>query len=223
MKPLSSGRGLAEETLSVQGDARRYALIALMVFMLSEAAFSLLSMLARDRSYTSIAFTNAIATIFVRWMPPFFIVFQIEKRGIESLGLIIPPKKYIPYAILAIAGIVLPMLLVGYDSYLTVEFLEQIVYIGLLEEFFYRGYLQRRFCNWLGNLKGLLLISFIFGLGHIISRIADHGFSVLYQGTIAGGQAFLGGLIFGYIYLKTKNIWPSAILHISSNMYFGRI
>ena len=207
----------------MQGDTRRYALIALIVFILSESVFSLLSLLTRGQSYTCIAFTNAIATIFVRWIPPFLIVFHIEKRGIKSLGLIVPREKYITYAILAMTGIILPALLVGYDSYMPVEFLEQVVYIGLLDEFFYRGYLQRRFCDWLGDLKGLFLISCIFGLGHIISRIADHGFGFFYQGTIAGGQAFLGGLIFAYIYLKTKNIWPSAILHISSNMYFGRI
>lgn len=221
MTQLTSDESLAMDVLSMPSDARRYALIALLVFILSEVVFSLLSFFTRGQSYTCIAFTNAIVAIFVRWMPPLFIVFQIEKRGLESLGLIIPPKKSVPYAIFAIAGIVLPVLLVGYDSHLPVEFLEQVVYIGLLEEFFYRGYLQRRFCDWLGDWKGLLLISFIFGLGHIISRIADHGFSAFQPGTIAGAQAFLGGLIFGYIYLKAKNIWPSAILHISSNMYFA--
>jgi len=30
-------------------------------------------------------------------------------------------------------------------------------------------------------------------------------------------------LIFGFIYLKSKNIWPSAIIHVSSNMYYNAI
>ncbi len=114
-------------------------------------------------------------------------------------------------------------MLFGYDNYLPIEFLEQIVYIGLVEEFFYRGYMLRRFGDWMGNVKSLLLISTIFGLGHVTSRIADHGFSFFQRATITGAEAFLGGLIFGFIYLKAKNIWPSAIAHISSNMYFNTI
>jgi membrane protease YdiL (CAAX protease family) len=66
------------------------------------------------------------------------------------------------------------------------------------------------------------LSSFIFGLGHVIARIADHGFGILDRALATGGQAFLGGLIFGAIYLLTKNIWPGAILHISTNMYISR-
>jgi membrane protease YdiL (CAAX protease family) len=93
----------------------------------------------------------------------------------------------------------------------------------LLEEFFYRGYLMNRLSNWLGNSNGLFWSSFIFGLGHIISRVADHGFGVIDRALITDGQAFLGGLIFGFIYLEAKNIWPGAILHISTNMYLNRL
>ena len=118
---------------------------------------------------------------------------------------------------------VVPAFFVGVDRALLIEFVEQIVYIGLLEEFFYRGYLMNRLCNWLGNSTGLFWSSFIFGLGHVISRIADHGFGSLDSALLTGGQAFIGGLIFGCIYLKARNIWPSAILHVSTNMYLGRI
>ncbi len=61
------------ETLNRQRDARKYAIIALIVFVLSEVVFSTLSFLTRDQSYTYIAFTNAIATVFTRWIPPFII------------------------------------------------------------------------------------------------------------------------------------------------------
>jgi membrane protease YdiL (CAAX protease family) len=91
----------------------------------------------------------------------------------------------------------------------------------LLEEFFYRGYLMNRLSNWLGNSKGLFWSSFIFGVGHITSRVADHGFGVIDRALITGGQAFLGGLIFGFIFLKARNIWPGAILHVSTNMYLS--
>ena len=32
-----------------------------------------------------------------------------------------------------------------------------------------------------------------------------------------------GGLIPGYMYLRTKNIVPSAIFHVSTNIYLDRI
>jgi membrane protease YdiL (CAAX protease family) len=201
---------------------KKYALLALGLFVLSEAIFIILSIFLRGQPVERINLANAITTIFVRWIPTLVVVWVIEKRGAVSLGLFIEQGKRIPYAIFAIVCLVIPGFFVGFDRNLLVEFFEQIVYIGLLEEFFYRGYLMNRFCEWLGRGKGLLLSSFIFGLGHVIARIADHGFGVLDRALTAGGQAFLGGLIFGAIYLLARNIWPGAILHISTNMYISR-
>jgi len=57
----------------------------------------------------------------------------------------------------------------GFDSELIVKFLEQLSYLGLVEEFFFRGCLMGRFCEWLGDIKGLLLNAVIFSLAHISS------------------------------------------------------
>jgi membrane protease YdiL (CAAX protease family) len=56
---------------------------------------------------------------------------------------------------------------VGFDSELIVEFLEQLAYIGLVEEFFFRGYLMGSFCEWLGDIKGLLLNAVIFSRAYM--------------------------------------------------------
>jgi membrane protease YdiL (CAAX protease family) len=202
---------------------KKFALVALVVFALAEVAFTVLSICLRGQSLPTLNFANAITTVFIRWIPTLVIVFKIEKRGFESLGFVIERKQYVFYAIFASTCVIVPAFFTGFDRSLLIEFIEQIVYIGLLEEFFYRGYLMNRFCNWLGNGKGLFLSSFIFGLGHVISRVADHGFGIIDRALITGGQAFLGGLIFGLIYLKARNIWPGAILHISTNMYLGRL
>jgi len=37
----------------------------------------------------------------------------------------------------------------------------------LVEEFFFRGYLMGRFCEWLGDIKGMLLNAVIFSLAHM--------------------------------------------------------
>jgi membrane protease YdiL (CAAX protease family) len=202
---------------------KKFALIALGVFVLSEVVFVILSIFLRGQPGARINLANAIATIFVRWIPTLVVVYKIEKRSADSLGLFIAREKRIPYAFFAIACLIVPSFLIGFAPSLLVEFVEQIVYIGLLEEFFYRGYLMNRFCEWLRSWKGLLLSAFVFGFGHVIARIADHGLGILDRALLTGGQAFLGGLIFGLIYLKARNIWPGAILHIATNMYLSRL
>jgi membrane protease YdiL (CAAX protease family) len=212
-----------KNTVNKTYQPEKYALLALGVFILSELVFVLLSIFLRGQAITWINLANAVTTIFVRWFPTLVIVYKIENRGAGSLGLFIAREKRISYAIFAIACLIVPAFFVGFDKVLLVEFVEQIIYIGLLEEYFYRGYLMNRFCEWLGIGEGLLLSAFLFGFGHVIARVADHGFGFLDQALLTGGQAFLGELIFGWIFLKVRNIWPGAILHISTNMYFPRI
>jgi membrane protease YdiL (CAAX protease family) len=202
---------------------RNYALLALLLFGLAEIAFSVLSISLRGQSLPVINLANAITSVFVRWIPTLVVVRWVEKRGLASLGLALGRKWIAVYGVMAGVCLVVPALFVGFDSSLLLEFVEQIVYIGLLEEFFYRGYLMNRLCQWLGKGQGLFWSSFIFGAGHVISRVADHGFSVLDRALATGGEAFLGGLIFGGLFLLAGNIWPGAILHISTNMYLGRI
>jgi membrane protease YdiL (CAAX protease family) len=141
----------------------------------------------------------------------------------KSLGVLIKKNHYLRYILYAIIGIVIPVFIVGFDDSLIIEFFEQIIYIGLVEEFFYRGYLMNRFSEWLGKYKGCLISSSLFGLGHIISQLAQMGFSVWVSALIFGLQTFIGGIIFGIIFIKAENIWPGAIIHISVNMYLNRI
>ena len=205
------------------GNSRRFGLIALSVFALSQIAQSSINYFTPDASYFYWVIVTSIATIVLWYALPFIITYRLEKKTVRSLGLTIGREKHIPYTIYAIIGIVFPAFLVGFDTELAIEFIEQIVYIGLAEEFFYRGYLLNRFCKWLGDWKGLFLSALLFGLGHIIARLAEHGIGSIAPATQAAAQAFLGGLIFGYMYLRAKNIWPSAIAHISTNMYIYRI
>ena len=202
---------------------RRFGLIALSVFTLSQIAQSGINYFTRGASYFHWAIVTSIATIVLWYALPFIITYRLEKKDARSLGLAVGREKYIPYTIYAIIGLFFPAFLVGFDTELAIEFIEQIVYIGLAEEFFYRGYLLNRFCKWLGDWKGLFLSALLFGLGHIIARLAENGLRSIVPATQAATQAFLGGLIFGYMYLRARNIWPSAIAHVSSNMYIYRI
>lgn len=202
---------------------RGYALFALAVFIVAEGVSTLKFSLTRDLPYGQIALLSSLEALVFWWILPVVIIYKIERKNWRSLGMAIQRTQLWIYLLAAALTLVIPALLFGVNRVLLIEFVEQIVYIGFIEELFYRGYLLRRMCNWLGNWRGLLMTSLLFGLGHIISRLAQHGFDVLGPASFVGLQTFLGGLLFGFVFIKAGNIWPSAIIHVSMNMYLGRV
>ena len=164
-----------------------------------------------------------LTTILFNWLLPLLIVFGIEGRGTRSLGLRVEPSRRNLYVALAIVGFVLPALFTGYSWELVVEFIEQLAFIGLAEEFFFRGYLMGRFCDWLGDLWGLLLNATVFSLGHLIFLFTMYDLSLVWGNLMVGFQTFIGGLLLGSIYLWAGDIIPGSILHISLNIYLSRL
>lgn len=139
------------------------------------------------------------------------------------MGLSVEREKYARYAAYAIVGLVLPAVVVGVDRRLFIEFAEQVVYVGVAEEVFCRGYLMRRLCDWLGDGKGLVLGALMFGLSHVVSLVSQHGLKYPVSDLLMFARSFIGGLILGTIYLRAKNIVPGSILHVAGNMYISRI
>jgi membrane protease YdiL (CAAX protease family) len=101
--------------------------------------------------------------------------------------------------------------------------LEQIFYIALAEEVLWRGYFQNRISEWIGLHKGILLSSFIFGLGHLVTIYAIEGYLILGPSLSILVQTSVGGLIFGYLFAWSKSIWPGAILHLFGNVFLSYI
>ncbi len=202
---------------------KRYALLALSIFILSESVSTLKFISTRGLPYNQIALWSGLQALIFWWILPILIVYKVERRDWRSLGLAVQREKRLVYVLYTVIGLILPVFLVDFDSTLLVELGEQIIYIGLIEELFYRGYLLQRMCDWLGDFRGLLIASFLFGLGHILSRLAQKGSAILWLASLVGLQTFLGGLLLGFIYLRARNIWPSAIFHVSMNLYLGRI
>jgi len=88
--------------------------------------------------------------------------------------------------------------------------------VGFTEELVFRGYLQTRLMAWLKTIPGWLLASVIMALSHIAQRMTMQGMDP--------GTAFLSSLallplslFFGYVYLRTGNIWAVSILHTFAN------
>jgi membrane protease YdiL (CAAX protease family) len=202
--------------------ARRYAYVALGALVVEEIVGSLLFILKGRVALLQSIPTIPIGTVLTHWILPFAIVYLVEKRDARALGLTVRGDRVGVYAIYTLVGLVFPAIIVGMDRSLLLEFVDQIVYIGVPEELFFRGYLTGRLCHWLGNLKGLLLSGLIFGLAHVVSRLSQHGLDYPLHDAQLGLETFFGGLLFGFIYLRAKSIVPGMILHVAANAYLGR-
>ena len=99
----------------------------------------------------------------------------------------------------------------GWMSF-TIHMIGTSVIIAVIEEFFYRGFAYR----WMqgspffeidaGRLHWRLLaiISIFFAVSHIEC-----------------GAAFIFGLVYGFLYIKTKDIWAAIIAHGTTNFLLG--
>ena len=83
---------------------------------------------------------------------------------------------------------------------------------GVPEELAYRGVIFSRLMPWLGRPGNSLAISSIlFGLSHVPMYIAGGNSLGL---SVAIALFGLGeGLVFGYVFYRTRSIWPGAIWH----------
>jgi membrane protease YdiL (CAAX protease family) len=211
------------DTAPPEDRARRFALIALAVLVVDRVVTACLFALRPRVAFLRAVPVGAVTGFAFDWTIPLLIAYAVEKRGAKSLGLPVPRDKVVRYTAYAIVGLVLPAIVVEVDRGLLVEFVEQVVYIGVAEEVFGRGYLMSRLCDWLGDKKGLVLGALIFGLSHVVSLVSQHGLKYPVSDLLMFVQTFIGGLILGYIYLRAKNIVPGSILHVSGNMYISRI
>jgi membrane protease YdiL (CAAX protease family) len=85
---------------------------------------------------------------------------------------------------------------------------------GIPEELAYRGVIFSRLMPWLGRPGNSLAISsMVFGLSHVPSYLAagiSPGLAVA-----IGLFGLLPGLLLGYVFYRTRSIWPGAIWHTS--------
>jgi membrane protease YdiL (CAAX protease family) len=94
---------------------------------------------------------------------------------------------------------------------------------GLVEEFFFRWYLQSRLAAWTGSqLSAVLLGALIFGVAHVPGMIlrgagVEEGLgasppmlaTLAYAITVQG----LAGLVFGLLWARTRSFLPLVLLH----------
>jgi len=86
---------------------------------------------------------------------------------------------------------------------------------GIPEELAFRGVIFGRLMPWLGRPGNSLAIStMLFGLFHVPSLVVGSHVPLLAAVPITLFGA-LQGMVFGYLYYRTRSIWPGAIWHTS--------
>jgi len=90
-----------------------------------------------------------------------------------------------------------------------------LLLVAVPEEVFFRGYLQEKVGN---NLKGILIVSLLFAMGHIITRC-------LFGGCGASGYAqalltFFPSIVMGYLYLISGTLWANILFHFLANVVY---
>lgn len=83
----------------------------------------------------------------------------------------------------------------------------QLFGVSFPEEVYFRGFLQERMGN---NIRGVLIVSLLFAIMHVPQLIF---YSDIYSLT-----TFFPSLVMGLLYIKTRNILPSAIFHFFANL-----
>lgn len=85
------------------------------------------------------------------------------------------------------------------------------IWVGVTEEVVFRAYLQSRSESYFGKYLGLFVASLLFAIFH---------FSILFAGKVLDINFiygivlnFLGGLLFGIIYIRTRSLIPCILLH----------
>lgn len=85
------------------------------------------------------------------------------------------------------------------------DYLEIFLFVALLEELFFRGFLQSLLSNTLGWLAGQAIVSVLFGLFHILhAPFPNWRYAVL---------ASIAGWFYGSAYRKTGSLMASSLLH----------
>jgi uncharacterized protein len=109
-------------------------------------------------------------------------------------------------------------------TYFTLFYLVGQFFNAFMEEIIFRGlmlpHFMRRFSFWKANI----LQAFLFGLAHLVFPLSSWVRGQATSGEALGEAATLlvfttfGGLIFGYLYYRTGNLWTAVFAHLIDNV-----
>jgi len=160
-------------------------------------------------------FSFGIAAL-ILFSTPFLVTERMKGLKWDPIGLLIGVAVSI---VILPTYIVLVWLLTGNTIHLdrisALLIVLQLFYVSLPEEVFFRGYLQENIGN---TLRGIVIVSLLFALGHLFTLCVASGFSggICTQSILT----FFPSLIMGYLYARTGTLWGSIVFHFLSNMVY---
>ena len=111
---------------------------------------------------------------------------------------------------------------------LPLSFVWLLIEVGLVEEFFFRGLLQSRFAAYFkSEMAGIVLMAAVFGLAHVPGFILrqsgvndDLGTAPSVLASIGYSLSVIavGGLMFGVVWMRTKNLFALMIIHAATDL-----
>ena len=160
----------------------------------------------------------------VKQLIPFLLLFLVLGYNRQSMGLVRPHWKLTAVLVgsAAVIGLASGILLRAPLIQFAGLYLIGILVNALPEELFFRGFLLARLEKLFANpLNALVISALLFNLVHVpieLSRGASPLTAVL--GIFATG--YPSGLIWGYLYLRTRSIIPGVLWH-AANVQLGFI
>ncbi len=91
--------------------------------------------------------------------------------------------------------------------------LMHLVAIAFPEEFFFRGYLQRKLG---GGWGAIVAASAFFAAAHLLVICVFSGGGACVQNALT----FFPSLVMGYLYMRTGTIWSSVFFHFAANIVY---
>lgn len=168
---------------------------------------------------------NAAIAVPLLLLPTLVAIVAFRFRA-RQVGLMATPRDLFLGAGLAVIGIALGLAAIvtgGRPGLMwesaslpavTAAILIQSLINGIPEELAYRGVIFGRLMPWLGRPGNSLAISsMVFGLSHVPSYLAAG--NSLGLSLAIGLFGLLPGLLLGYLFYRTRSIWPGAIWHTS--------
>lgn len=102
---------------------------------------------------------------------------------------------------------------------LPISFVGQfIAFLG--EEYGWRYFLQNALQQRLGKRKGIIILGVIWGIWHLpINLFYNDGSIAFYSILNQLIACILYGIFYGFVYMKTENIWTISIIHYLNNTF----
>jgi len=167
--------------------------------------------------------TNVIINVLLE-ITPVIIITLLRKESLYSLGI---TKKnilksvligFISYIIYFAFMVIMKQYRFPFTPHSVISLWSflNIFVLAFAEEVLFRGYLQTRLTEWLGDQRGWILTAFLFSFSHLFLRILSVNMS--FSRTLVSCIAiFPGALFLGYLFSKCKNVVAPTVFHTFYN------